>query len=328
MIGVRKHLKRPSRRTYLVLAILIGTIVSAFSVGQSFKGNYDGSPLSIIGETTSTPGYRVISDDVADASAIAMASDASKAASSISFISSIWSSAGGTEGTDTEAQTSSAEAFAERMVVFSAKIELVVGDVDSTLDNIRTLTEDYGGFIASVNTRSGTGAITIRVPQASFYDAVSEVEELGEVQTRDLKGEDVTEDFVDLQARLSNLERQEERLNEILVMGTTVEEVLKVETELERVRGEIEGFKGEIQYLESRVELATITVLLNVSPEAQRAGWLPEVDWRAPVTAGLGALYTILQGLLSIAIVLGPFVAVGVPAYYAYKRLNGARSSS
>ena len=51
-------------------------------------------------------------------------------------------------------------------------------------------------------------------------------------------------------------------------MGTTVEEVLKVETELESVRDEIEGPTGEIQYLGSRVELATITVLLNVSPEA------------------------------------------------------------
>jgi hypothetical protein len=100
-----------------------------------------------------------------------------------------------------------------------------------------------------------------------------------------------------------------------------VEEVLKVEKELERVRGEIEGLKGEIQYLESRVELATITVLLNVSAEL-KAEWLPKVDWRAPVSAGLGALYTIIQGLLSIAIVLGPFVVIGIPAYYIYKRFN------
>ena len=82
---------------------------------------------------------------------------------------------GGTDGKGAEEQASSAEAFAERMVVFTAKINLEVGDVDSTLDDIRALTEDYGGFIASVNTRSGTGAITIRVPQASFYDAVSEM---------------------------------------------------------------------------------------------------------------------------------------------------------
>ena len=327
MLGVRGRLRRPSKRTYLVLAILIGSIASAFSVGSSFNGNGDVAQLSIVGETISAPGYsRVMSEDVAAASSAAMASDSAKASSGLSNLW-IWPSIGGTNGIRAEAQAASTEAFAERMVVFTAKIEMEVGDVDSTLDDIRDLTEDYGGFIASVNTRSGVGAITIRVPQTSFYDAVSEVEELGEVQTRDLKGEDITEDYVDLQARLSNLVRQEERLNEILVMGTTVEEVLKVEKELERVRGEIEGLTGEIQYLESRVELATITVLLNISDEL-KAEWLPRVDWRAPVSAGVAALYTILQGLLSIAIVLVPFVAVGVPAYYVYKRVNGARTAS
>ena len=333
MIRIRDRLRSPSKRTYIVIAILIMSIVSAFSIGQSFRGSDDGDQLRVIGDTASAPANREITRDIADSVSAAKASDAAKAASETSALSAasplswIGSLVGGTEGTGAEDPASSAEAFAERMVVFTAKIELEVGDVDSTLDDIQELTEDHGGFIASVNTRSGAGAITIRVPQSSFYDAVSEVEGLGEVQTRDLKGEDVTEDYVDLQARLGNLERQEERLNEIIAMGTTVEEVLKVETELERVRGEIEGLTGEIQYLESRVELATITVLLNISDEL-KAEWLPRVDWRAPVSAGVAALYTILQGLLSIAIVLVPFVAVGVPAYYVYKRVNGARTAS
>ena len=91
------------------------------------------------------------------------------------------------------------------------------------------------------------------------------------------------------------------------------------------MRGEIEGLKGEIQYLESRVELATITVLLNVSAEL-KAEWLPKVDWRTPVSAGLSAFYTILQGLLSITIAVGPFVVIGVPAYYIYKRYIPTRA--
>jgi len=104
-------------------------------------------------------------------------------------------------------------------------------------------------------------------------------------------------------------------------MCTKVEDVLKVEKELERVRGEIEGLTGDIQYLESRVELATITVLLNEFIEKKPTGF-PQVDWWAPVNAGLQALFTIFQGLLAIAIVLGPFAAIGFPAYYLYKRVN------
>jgi len=326
LIDIGGLLRKPSKRTSIIVAIILGIVVTGFAIGSSFGDDDIVNHLSFAGGAASEPDYQRVITDVADASSAAIASDSAKAASGLSSLW-IWPSVAVPGGLGEMEQTSSAEAFAERMVVFTAKIELEVGDVDSTLDDIRALTEDYGGFIASVNTRSGTGAITIRVPQASFYDAVSEVEGLGEVQTRDLKGEDVTEDFVDLQARLSNLERQEERLNEILVMGTTVEEVLKVETELERVRGEIEGLTGEIQYLESRVELATITVLLNVSDEL-KAEWLPKVDWRAPVSAGVGALYTILQGLLSIAIVLVPFVAIGVPAYYMYRRVNSTRTTS
>ena len=325
MIGVRGRLRRPSKRTSIITAIVLVTIVSGFAIGSSFLEDNSGSQLTIVGERVSVPGNNRVINDVADSvSAASAAADSSKAASGLSAIWP-WSSTASSGGSSAGGQVALVEAFTERMVVFTAKIELEVGDVDSILDDLLALTEDYGGFIASVNTRSGIGAITIRVPQAWFYDVVSDVEGLGEVQNRDIKGEDVTEDFVDLQARLSNLERQEERLSEILALGTTVEEVLKVEKELERVRGEIEGLKGEIQYLESRVELATITVLLNVSAEL-KAEWLPKVDWRAPVSAGLGALYTIFQGLLSIAIVLVPFVAIGIPTYYLYRRFNGART--
>jgi hypothetical protein len=72
--------------------------------------------------------------------------------------------------------------FAERMVARAAEIELEVGDVNSALDEIQSLTEACGGFIAKVSTREGIGAVTVRVPQLSFLDVISEVEALGEVQ--------------------------------------------------------------------------------------------------------------------------------------------------
>lgn len=324
MVNILGRLRRPSKRTSIVAVIVLVIIVSSFALGSTFLRNPIVSQYSSMEEMISEPSYERVIDAADTASSVAAASDSSKAASSISWLGLLPSSPG-IEGSQVGDQAAAVEAFAERMVVFTAKIELEVGDVDTTLEDLQALTVDYGGFISAVNTRSGTGSITIRVPQAQFYDAVSDVEELGEVLNRDIKGEDVTEDYVDLQARLSNLENQEERLNEILALGHTVDEVLKVEKELERVRGEIEGLKGEIQYLESRVELATITVLLNVSAEL-KAEWLPKVDWRTPVSAGLSAFYTILQGLLSITIAVGPFVVIGVPAYYIYKRYIPTRA--
>ena len=322
MIGARWRLARPSNRTLLVVALLFVTTISAFAVGSSFNRiGGEGVEMLRAGETVSEPSYVEVSKDAADAAALAATSDAAKAATTGLSRIWIWPFGARTEGTGEESAAELAATFAERMVIFTAKLELEVDDVDSAVEDISLLTEKYGGFIATVSTRGGGGAITIRVPQREFYEAVLEIETLGEVVKRDLKGEDVTEDYVDLQARLSNLQKQEERLVGILDMCTKVEDVLKVEKELERVRGEIEGLTGDIQYLESRVELATITVLLNEFIEKKPTG-LPQVDWWAPVNAGLQALFTIFQGLLAIAIVLGPFAAIGVPAYYLYKRVN------
>jgi hypothetical protein len=211
-----------------------------------------------------------------------------------------------------------------RMVVFTAELELEVEDVDSALDAISIYAVESGGFVAGVSATEGEGGIiAIRVPQETFYEAIREIERLGEVNAKEVKGEDITEDYVDLDARLRNLRSQEERLLEILGMCVDVEEMLKVEKELERVRGGIEGLTGEMRYIEGRVELATITVSLEEAREEtqdEERARFPQVDWWAPVFAGLQALFTIAQGLIAMAVVLVPFAAVGLPAYHIYKR--------
>jgi hypothetical protein len=122
-----------------------------------------------------------------------------------------------------------AELLAERLVVFTARVELEVDDVEAVVDEVRVLAARLGGFVSTEQTRSESGVITIRVPQRVFHDAMAEVEALGAVQSRDLKGEDVSEEYVDLGSQLVNLENQEKRLLEIMGMGTTVESVLRVE---------------------------------------------------------------------------------------------------
>ena len=215
-------------------------------------------------------------------------------------------------------------------MVFTARLELEVEDLESALDAVRLLAESHGGFVATEKTRSESGFITIRVPQRVFHDAVAEIEALGVVQGRDLQGEDVTEEYVDLGSQLVNLERQEQRLLEIMEMGSTVESVLKVEKELERVRGRIESIKGRMNYLESRVELATITVYLNLveeeEPEVQLA-WFPEMDWSIPVKAGFSVLFSVAQGMITMTIVVGPFVVLGIAGLRGYRYLRTRNTS-
>ena len=212
--------------------------------------------------------------------------------------------------------------YVGRMVVYTAHLRLEVEDVDSAIDEVSRLAEGSGGFVASVSTSKKSGArkfgvITIRVPQDKFYEVIWQIENLGEVESKEVRGEDVTEKYIDLKARLSNLQKEEKRLLEILDMCTKVEEVLKVESELSRVRGEIERLTGQIQYIERRVELATITVsLTEIVPEP----WIevPEVDWGASIEAGLKGLCAVIQGLITVSIVAAPFIAVGATVYMVY----------
>jgi len=171
----------------------------------------------------------------------------------------------------------------------------------------------HGGFISSVNTREDNGSVAIRVPQSRFHEAIADLEELGEVTTRDPQGEDVSEEYVDLGGQLTTLQHQENRLYEIMEMGMNVEEVLKVERELERVRGKIESIQGRMNYLDSRVELSTITVSLFEEEEIEEViqAWFPQVDWSVPVRTGLSSLFTISQGMVTMFIVIGSFIVMG-----------------
>jgi hypothetical protein len=320
---------RPSSKAVLVVALLIGTTISAFLLGSTFSQEEDVGVLSLSQDVydiePESSGDMAISEARAAADTAAMAAaDSKSAASGLSSMFSLLARPGDV-GQEGEIVAEPADVIFERMVIFTAKLRLEVEDIDLTVYEIRLIAEDCGGFVAGMSTsKSEWGVMTLRVPQDEFYDAIEEVEALGEVEERELKGEDITETYVDLEAQLVNLEREEERLVEILDIARNVEEVLKVEAQLSRVRGKIESITGEMKYLEGRVELATITVTFR-EEFAEEMNVLPQVDWWAPVSTGLEALTTVVQGMLAMAVFIVPFLAVGFPAYRLFKRGFGAK---
>ena len=326
-----KRVAKPSRGTVLIAALMIGTTVSAFLLGSTFGEEGGLGSLSFSSHVydivTEPSGDMAASEARAAAdTAAAAASDAKAAATGLSVLSLL---AGATSpGRGAEVSAEAAEDIFERMVIFTARLRIEVDDVDLAVREVRLMTEDFGGFVAGMSTsKSGWGVMTLRVPQVGFYEVIEEIESLGAVEEREVKGEDFTETYVDLEARLSNLEREEERLVEILDIARNVDEVLKVEFQLSRVRGEIESVTGEMKYLEGRVELATVTLTL-VEERVEEMTVLPQVDWWEPVGAGLEALTTVAQGMLAMAVFIGPFLAVGFPAYRLYKRGFGSKDAS
>ena len=153
----------------------------------------------------------------------------------------------------------------DRKIIKTGRISIEVGDFDSVASAVEQLAAASGGFVSdssSYITSNGQkrGTITIRVPAEGFQSVLDEVKKLGEVKSTSASGQDVTEEYIDLEARLTNYQRQEARFLKILDNATTVEDVLKVEEQLGRVRGEIERIEGRLRYFDNYIDLSTITV--------------------------------------------------------------------
>jgi hypothetical protein len=155
---------------------------------------------------------------------------------------------------------------AQRRVISTASLSIEVETVPDAITRVRTIAEGLGGFVEQLSSFGGSeqqqASITVRVPQAQFFTTLERLEELGEVQSRNVGSDDVSEQFIDLEARLKSALREEESLLSLLGKAQQVGEILTIERELSRVRSEIERLQGQLNFLERRVELATISVSL------------------------------------------------------------------
>ena len=163
---------------------------------------------------------------------------------------------------------------AQRQVISQASVSMEVDEVPVAVAQVRTTAESLGGFVGQLSSSGGPerqqSTMTIRVPQAEFFTALEHIKSLGKVRSENVGSEDVTERFIDLEARLRSALREEESLLSLLDKANQVSEILTIERELSRVRSDIERDQGQLNFLERRVDLSTITVSL-FPPDAEVA---------------------------------------------------------
>ncbi len=219
----------------------------------------------------------------------------------------------------------------ERLVIKNADLSMEVSSVRDAESSIRTRVGELGGYIVRVET-SGTDSdqmtarITFRVPADRFEEALAGVQGLAQkVHSRSVSGDDVTEEFVDLDARLRNLEATRDRLITLLDQATRVEDALQVNSALSDVQGEIEQIRGRMQYLQRSAALSTVNVYLMpvpVIPIVSAGSWHP----LAVARDALRSLIELGQGLINLAIVLLVWTPVWLPlllvARWIWKRFR------
>jgi len=202
----------------------------------------------------------------------------------------------------------------ERMIVRTGEMSLVVEDVIDARDEIAQIAARFNGYVVSSwisgEEQEMRGSISIRVPDEKFEQTLAELRDLAvRVKSENTSSRDVTEEYIDLEARLKNAEATEQQYLALLDKATDVEDILRIYDSLSRVRSEIEQIKGRMQYLERTSSMSLITAYLEPEASAKplaRAGW----NTLEVLKSAIRGLATAAQTLATIAIWLLIFIPI------------------
>lgn len=230
-----------------------------------------------------------------------------------------------------------------RRVIRQARLELHADDTRAAYDDIVRLAENAGGFVAQASVSPTFGeesqpevTLTLRIPSDRLTATLTAIKGLADQVVSETQGaQDVTEQFIDLEARLTNLQTLEVELRALLEEvrqqpDADPEKLLRVFNEISAVRGQIEQIQGQLNFLEDMTALATLELTITQTPAMVPITDEPWAPGEA-VREALGSLVTALQGTAELAIGFVLFVlpmmllVLGIPgavALYVYRRVR------
>ena len=193
-----------------------------------------------------------------------------------------------------------------RAVILTANIAMKATDPWALSDKAQAVAAGVGGDVIGLN-QSGSGdqriaSLVIRVPSERFADTLRQLRALdAEVVSSTVDGKDVTDQFVDLKARLTAKQAEEARYNALLARAGTIDEILKIDSALSNVRTQIEQLQGQVNSISARAQFSTITV--SISPAIAPVGTTPSTwDPAKTVALAFATLTAVLRGFADVAI--------------------------
>jgi hypothetical protein len=211
------------------------------------------------------------------------------------------------------------------MIIRTGEAFIEVDKVDPAVLKVRQLAAQVGGYIANSSISGGRdqirqATIELKIPATKYEQAVGSLATIGKVETVNSTAQDVGEEFVDVTARVNNSRRLEERLISLLANRTgKLDEVLRVERELARVREEIERYEGRLRYLSARVAMSTLTITVH-----EPAPILGNNPGENPIAAAFRRAWKNFVGVVAASIaalgVLIPLAILVLLAWVGYRR--------
>ncbi len=194
-----------------------------------------------------------------------------------------------------------------RSVILTANIAMKANDPWAVAERAQSVALGLGGDIIGLSQSGGkddrVASLTIRVPSERFTEALRQLRALdGDVVSSTVDGKDVTDQFVDLKARLTAKQAEEQRYNALLTRAGTIDEILKIDAALSNVRTQIEQLQGQVNSVASRTQFSTITMTITPAILSVVTPPTPAWDPARTVATALATLAVMLRGFADIAI--------------------------
>lgn len=235
----------------------------------------------------------------------------------------------------------------DRLVIKTAAMSVEVEQAEEALKQLRAAIAKAGGEIADMTLDAGSGGtgdpiplaesagvmltpatavVTIKVPADKLDSLQADVAKLGKVLNQSAQSSDVTEQAIDLDARLKTLRIEETRLRSFLDEAKKVSDLLAVERELARVRGEIESIDAQLTYLKRQAARSTLTVTLSEpAPVVSPAG--PTWGFSEAVTNGVRGAVALINTVVTAVIALLPLAAIVIAAWLTVRAILRRRAA-
>ena len=207
----------------------------------------------------------------------------------------------------------------DRMVVQNSNISLLVDNVVDVQKKIIKKAQELGGYMVSTSLRNpqdvASSTVTVRVPSIKLESALEYYRSLSQkVVSESLLGYDVTDQYVDNEARLEIYAKTKAKYESILDKATLVKDILEVQKELTNIQSSIDYLKGQQIYLEKTAEMSKITIYIAADelelPYAPSEAWRPQVIFKKAVRSLIGTF----RSIGSLAIWLGTYSVIWIPA--------------
>jgi len=239
----------------------------------------------------------------------------------------------GASGSGNARNTKSVPKLTASSIIRTASLSVRVKDVPKALDEARTTTENAGGFVGNeTTTRDGQGhertRVVLRVPTDKYDEVLADLEGAGKLLDRTAKAQDVTDQVVDVESRITSQRASVARVRELMDRATKLSDVVELEGELSTRESDLEALLAQQSSLKDRTSLATITLSLSQTPVAKAAAKDDSPGFVDAVAGGWHVFVTLLRWIaLALGAVL-PFAAVAALLVVLWLRLVRPRRAA